>query len=210
MKGVLRMPKETFFRLRDEKQEGILRSAINEFNQHGFERAKICDIAKGAGIATGSIYQYFADKTELFMYCGQWSFDVFMKKLNMGEVVKDMDIFEYFNDSLRKSRVINEEADIVKFMQVLSTQPNLMQESLAEMYEKSEEYIQTLIQNSKERGLVRDDLDNEVLTDFFTAVTERFKMRWLRQKIDFTDLEADAIKKEVNQMVELLKHGMGC
>jgi AcrR family transcriptional regulator len=204
----MHMPKETFFRLRDEKQEGILRSAIHEFNLHGFERAKISDIAKGGGASTGSMYQYFEDKNELFMYCAQWSFDLFMKKLNMRETVKDMDIYEYFNDSLRKNRVVSEEAEVVKFMQVLSTQPGMMKESLTEMYEKSEEYIKTLIQNSKDRGLVRTDLDNDVLTDFFIAVTERFKVRWLKQQIDFSDLEAENIKKEVNQMLELIKFGM--
>ena len=202
------MPKETFFRLRDEKQESILRSAIHEFNQHGFERAKICDIAKGAKVATGSIYQYFEDKNELIMYCAQWSYEIFMQKLNMREVVKNVDIFEYFDDSLREQRIVNQEQELIKFMQLLSTQPDMMKESLAEMYEKSKEYIKPLIQNTKDRGLIRTDLDNDVLTEFFIAVTERFKMRWLKEKPDFTNIETEEMKAEVNKMLELLKHGM--
>jgi hypothetical protein len=51
-------------------------------------------------------------------------------------------------------------------------------------------------------------MDDEVLSEYFIAVTERFKLRWLRQKIDFSDLEAEDIKNEVNQMLELLNHGL--
>ncbi|AGL02786.1 TetR/AcrR family transcriptional regulator [Desulfoscipio gibsoniae] len=76
------MPKETFLRLRDEKQERILRAAIHEFVENGFDRAKIGDITQNAKVATGSIYQYFEDKKELFVYCAQWGLEVLIKKLN--------------------------------------------------------------------------------------------------------------------------------
>jgi AcrR family transcriptional regulator len=62
------MPKETFFNLNEEKQEKVMRSAISEFLKHGFEKGNIGDIAKNAGVAKGSIYQYFENKRELFLY----------------------------------------------------------------------------------------------------------------------------------------------
>ncbi|WP_312613369.1 helix-turn-helix domain-containing protein [Oscillibacter sp.] len=48
-----------------------MRAAIHEFIENGFERAKIADIAQHAGVAKGSIYQYFEDKKELFVYCAE-------------------------------------------------------------------------------------------------------------------------------------------
>ena len=65
------MPKKTFLRLRNEKQESIIRAAIHEFIENGFARAKIADIAQNAGVAKGSMYQYFEDKEELYVYCAE-------------------------------------------------------------------------------------------------------------------------------------------
>jgi len=205
------MPKETFLRLRDEKQESIVRAAIHEFVEHGFERAKIGVIAKQANVATGSIYQYFEDKRELFVYCAQWSLDLFMKKLDSRADVKNMDIFEYFQDSLFKAEVISEERELVQFLQTVSREPDLMDDSMKAMYDISNDYIKALIQNSKDRGLVRTDIDNEILMEYFIAVTERFRMRWVERSVDFLNMDAQKpdIQAEVKQMLELLKKGMG-
>ncbi|MCL1878861.1 MAG: TetR/AcrR family transcriptional regulator [Defluviitaleaceae bacterium] len=202
------MPKETFFRLRDEKQEGIMRSAIREFVEHGFERAKICDIAKNAHVATGSIYQYFADKSELFMYCAQWGFDVFMKKIDLRPDVTNMDIFEYYDERLANSEILSDERELVLFMQELTRHPDMMRPSFVEMYKKSEEHILQLIQNSKDKGLIRNDISNDVLMEYFVAVTERFKMRWMAKYEDLTQMPQDELREYVEEMLELLKHGL--
>ncbi|MCL2356010.1 MAG: TetR/AcrR family transcriptional regulator [Defluviitaleaceae bacterium] len=195
------MPRETFFRLRDEKQESIMQSAVREFVAHGFERAKICDIAKSAHVATGSIYQYFADKKELFMYCAQWVFDVLTEKFDLRTA--DMDIFEYYEARLANPGILNDERESVLFMQELMRHPDMMRPSIQEMYKKSEEFILSLIQNSKKKGLIRTDISDEILMEYFIAVTERFKFRWMEQP-DFAQTPA----REVEQMLELLKHGL--
>lgn len=205
------MPKETFFRLRDEKQEGIMRSAIHEFVEHGFERAKISDIAKNAGVATGSIYQYFEDKKELFMYCAQWGVEVFMKKIDAGADIRSMDIFEYYNERVVKTQVLSEERELSLFMQELSRHPDLMYPSMREMYKNSEDYIKILIQNGQKNGVVRDDIPYELIKEFYIAVTERFKLRWMQKDIDFSmaAMDNEEMKKEVEYLMELLKKGMG-
>jgi len=204
------LPKETFFRLRDERQEGILRSAIHEFVEHGFERAKIGDIAKNSGVATGSIYQYFADKNELYIYCAKWSLELFMKKLGSRTNLKDMDIFEYFQDGISKVEIISEERELVIFMQSLSKRPDLMDASMAAMYEASNKHIKMLIQNSKDKGLVRTDIDDDLLMEYFIAITECFRMRLVKRDVDFSEVNVDnpELQNEMNQMIELLKKGM--
>jgi len=209
----MRLPKETFHRLRDEKQEKVIRSAIGEFNEHGFERAKICDIAKNAGVATGSIYQYFEDKNELFIYSVEWAIEIFMKKLDARINIKDMDIFEYFNDTLSTIEIINEEQELVRFMQTIThhPDPSLLRETLSASYEKNAAYIMALIQNSKNRGLVRTDVDNEILMEYFVGITERFKLRWMQKNVDFANITMHdtALHKELGQIVDLIKNGMG-
>lgn len=209
------MPKKTFFRLRDEKQESILRAAIHEFIKNGFARAKIADIAQNAGVAKGSIYQYFEDKKELFVYCAEWGLETFMRKLDERTNITGMDVFKYFEDNVAKAEIIDEEREIIVFIQTIANEPGLIAPSMKAMSDAADLYGKKLIQNSKDRGIIRRDIDDELLLEYYLAVTERFKMRWLnRHIIDFTkkptEEQSSAMKNELNQMVELLKRGMGC
>lgn len=208
------MPTSTFFRLRDEKQESIMRAAIREFTAHGFDRAKIADIAQNASVAKGSMYQYFADKEELFVYAAEWGLAVFMKKLDERMHVMDMDVFEYFEDNMSKTEIIEEEHELVVFMQLIEREAALVGDSMKAMNKIGDIYGKKLIENSKLKGVVRADIDDDLLLLYFLAVTERFKYRWMERYVDFTtDMTEEQdrqMKEELRQMLELLKKGMGC
>lgn len=62
------MPKQTFFNLPAEKRQAIVDIAIDEFASNDYRNASISRIVARAGIAKGSIYQYFEDKRDLFLY----------------------------------------------------------------------------------------------------------------------------------------------
>ena len=47
-------------------KEKLLRAAIAEIADRGYEKARLVDIAKRADLTVGSIYTWFEDKTELF------------------------------------------------------------------------------------------------------------------------------------------------
>ncbi|MCA9837505.1 MAG: TetR/AcrR family transcriptional regulator [Trueperaceae bacterium] len=49
------------------KQNHILEAAISVFSEKGFHRAKIRDIAKAAGVADGTVYNYFSSKDDLLL-----------------------------------------------------------------------------------------------------------------------------------------------
>lgn len=208
------MPTKTFFRLRDEKQECVMRAAIHEFVEKGFTRARIADIARNAGVAKGSIYQYFEDKKGLFVYAAEWGLAVFMKKLDERMSIGSMDVFEYFEDNIAKTETIDEERELIVFIQAIAREPGLIDPSMKAMYNVGDIYGKKLIQNSKSKGVIRPDIDDDLLMEYFLAVTERFKMRWMDRYIDFTvemtEEQSRAMKKELAQMLELLRKGMGC
>jgi len=62
------MPTQTFWNLPAEKREALVAVAVEEFANNDYNSASISRIVAQAGIAKGSIYQYFADKQELFLY----------------------------------------------------------------------------------------------------------------------------------------------
>ena len=208
------MPTKTFYRLRDEKQDAILRAAVHEFVINGFTRAKTSDIAQNAGISKGSVFQYFENKKELFIYCAKWSLEVFMKKLDEQMNIGDMDIYEYFQDNKLKTELVREEGELASFMQVVMNEPGLLDESMKSMYDLGNIYTKKLIQNGKKKGTVRSDIDDELLLCYFSAVTERISLRWFKLYIgDISEeLSTEAeqtMKNELDTMLNLLKKGMG-
>lgn len=62
------MPKQTFYKLPQEKQERILAAAKREFTHVRYDDASINQIVREAGIPRGSFYQYFEDKQDIFLY----------------------------------------------------------------------------------------------------------------------------------------------
>ncbi len=53
-------------RLPGERPHQLIDAALDVFSEHGFNAAKLDDIAHRAGVSKGTIYLYFASKEELF------------------------------------------------------------------------------------------------------------------------------------------------
>ncbi|MCA9654525.1 MAG: TetR/AcrR family transcriptional regulator [Myxococcales bacterium] len=62
------MPKSTFFNLPQAKRERITELAIEEFSERPYHRASLTRLVARAGIAKGSVYQYFDDKLDLYRW----------------------------------------------------------------------------------------------------------------------------------------------
>ncbi len=62
------MPKQTFEKLPEEKRRRFVELAIDEFTEHPYAQASLSRIVVRAGIAKGSVYQYFDDKLDLYRW----------------------------------------------------------------------------------------------------------------------------------------------
>ena len=69
------MPKPTFLRLSPAKQKAFIRAALTEFSKHTFAEASVSRLVQHLGIAKGSIYQYFEDKSDVYQYLVEISLD---------------------------------------------------------------------------------------------------------------------------------------
>lgn len=212
------MPKETFFNLPIEKQEKVMRSAISEIIKYGFDKANVGNIAKNAGVAKGSLYQYFENKRELFLFSMKWSMEFLVKKYDKYVTLKDkeMDIFEFFYKNSKESMIkMREEREIVIFVQdvFLGKYSSLTDESMEYMIKLSDEYLLNLIKDGKNNGSIRCDIDDKILSLFMTGVSFKIK-EYLMNKArslgeDIVDGGFMEYEKEINDMIDLLKNGMG-
>ena len=61
------MAKATWWNLPEDKRARVTEVAMQEFGAHGFTAASLNVIAQSAGIAKGSLFQYFDDKLDLYV-----------------------------------------------------------------------------------------------------------------------------------------------
>ncbi|MDW7740620.1 MAG: TetR/AcrR family transcriptional regulator [Bacillota bacterium] len=54
--------------LKPEKQQRIISAALNEFTRNGYKKASTNQIIKEAGISKGSLFTYFKNKKELYLF----------------------------------------------------------------------------------------------------------------------------------------------
>jgi TetR/AcrR family fatty acid metabolism transcriptional regulator len=72
-----------------EKKELLRKEAINIFAQEGFHSTTVKMIAKEAGVAVGTVYNYFSNKNEVLNYIFEVEFN---NKINLLENIKEKDI----------------------------------------------------------------------------------------------------------------------
>ena len=62
------MPTATFFGLPEDRRTRLVEEAITEFAERSYAEASLSQIVRRAGIAKGSLYQYFSDKLDLYRW----------------------------------------------------------------------------------------------------------------------------------------------
>jgi AcrR family transcriptional regulator len=65
------MPKPTWDNLDERRRQRVLHAAMAEFGQHGYSGGSLNVIAREAGVAKGSLFQYFDDKLDFFAHVAE-------------------------------------------------------------------------------------------------------------------------------------------
>ncbi|MDT5021470.1 MAG: hypothetical protein QOI33_1994, partial [Mycobacterium sp.] len=83
------MPTVTWARVDAARRAAVIEAAEAEFGAHGFSGGSLNVIARRAGVAKGSLFQYFADKRDLFSFIT----DVASQRVRayMEERIRDLD-----------------------------------------------------------------------------------------------------------------------
>ena len=196
------MPKETFFRLPQEKQERILEAALDEFSTVTFTEASINRIIQKAGIPRGSFYQYFDNKEDLYQFIiGRMSEE---KRAIYQETQERMK--EGFFEAVEACipGIFRWAAEHPKYYRlgylVTRDHSEFIQNLLVGMESGRDWMYQLLVQEQKE-GKIRDDRNLDVLIDMYLAMGNRL----LELYYERSQEEASAYMKE---MLRFLKYGI--
>ena len=96
------MPTVTWARVDPARRAAVIEAAESEFGAHGFSRGSLNVIARRAGVAKGSLFQYFADKRDLYAFIT----DIASQRVRsyMEDLIRELDprrpFFEFLTDLL--------------------------------------------------------------------------------------------------------------
>ena len=96
------MPTVTWARVDPARRAAVIEAAESEFGSHGFSRGSLNVIARRAGVAKGSLFQYFADKRDLYAFIT----DIASQRVRsyMEDLIRELDprrpFFEFLTDLL--------------------------------------------------------------------------------------------------------------
>lgn len=206
----------TFLNLPEAKQARIIEAALAEFADKGYPQASLNTIVARSGIAKGSLYQYFADKTGIFLYIFDFAISLVRRLLIQ---VKESSLEEDFFTRLEKSLLagvafIQQHPKIYGiYLKILfDQQVPQRQELLRKVRQFSAEYLQSLLRQGLARGELRPDLPLATTTFLLDALLDRFLQAATLPAFDVTlglDTVAEAeMHQRVKELIDLLKHGL--
>ena len=206
------MPKKTFFNLPEEKREKIIEMALEEFSKNTFTNASITKVAENAGIAKGSVYQYFNDKKDLYKYIvdlsGQKKFEYLkdclskLDKMHFIDLIKELYVkgVEFARDNPRYAGIANnftKETDVKFKEEILGTNIG-----------KSNAFFEMLIENAKEKGEINKSVDTKVGAYLITSLNTSI-VDYMLSQMKYEDIlqNTEELLDKVDKMLEILKNG---
>lgn len=88
------MPKEAFTKLTEEKRNKIITASKQEFIDYGYQNASTNRIVKNCNISKGSLFYYFEDKEDLYLYLVELARSKFSSELKQLSHKWSSDILE--------------------------------------------------------------------------------------------------------------------
>ncbi len=167
-----------FEKLPIDKQKRIVDASISEFADRDYETASMNKVVERAGIAKGSLFNYFKTKGSLYYH---------IYHLAIGEVksylrkVRDETAGLPFEDRLAKIvdsgvQFISDHPRLARiyFRLIYSADSPDRQKIVSELQKLSDDYLGEIIQDAMDRGEVDSKLNKTQTVFYLDAVLNRF------------------------------------
>jgi TetR/AcrR family transcriptional regulator len=208
--------RQTFLNLPETKRHRITDVAVNEFAAQGYAGASINRMIDRLQIAKGSIFQYFGDKSGLFMYVFNVAMTMVKDYLrDVRDSTADEDLFARLNQTLAAGiAFVNTHPRIYALylrIQFDQTTP-FRDDILSSLRKYSLAYLRSLLQDARDNGELRTDLDIDQAAFLLDAVMDRFlqsiSMEHFDAGLGLYRLDRDKAEKWARALVAVIRNGI--
>jgi len=134
----------------EERREEIINAALVLFQEKGYEKTSIQDIADYMNVATGLCYRYFKSKQEIFAAASDKYAASFFEHL-LKPVPENMGVIEKFNLSIR--RIVEYGVKHEEFESAFKKEPEISYARLNSVIEKFIEIMIPIVSQGVEEGI---------------------------------------------------------
>jgi AcrR family transcriptional regulator len=167
----------------------VLRAAVKVFGAYGFTKATMLDIAQEAGVASGTVYQYFSDKGDVLRCLladleGHLQRETRMPADERGRLIVR-------ESALRYLSIYREYAAIYRAWWELVEPPTEFTAAWIATHKSYHGDLKAVIKAGQRTHIISDDLDPEITANLIVAMYERpaYVRIVLRWDADLTDEE---------------------
>jgi TetR/AcrR family transcriptional regulator, fatty acid metabolism regulator protein len=172
------------------RRDSIIQAAIEVFSKKGFQAAGISEIAQKAGVADGTIYQYFKNKEDLF-------FSIPIEKTNEFRSKVELHL-KGISGALNKLRKF-----VWYFLYFFKTNPEygrllMLEMRVSRSFVKTETYdflkqsvssVLEIITEGQNESVIRKDVDIYLIRHLILGILEHMVTRWLLKEGKYDLLE---------------------
>jgi AcrR family transcriptional regulator len=184
------MPKQTFFNLPEDKRRNIIETAVYEFALFDYNAASLSRIVKTAGVAKGSMYQYFDNKAELYFYLIDFISGKKLEYINSHVDLTGKDFFSLYKAIILAATMFDLEFPCYSRMMYNVGHENYNEEIgdvSKKLMDASVEYLCGLVGQAQENGQIRKDINKEFIAfiisylsvDIGEYITKKFKFSYM-------------------------------
>ncbi|MFZ5774553.1 MAG: TetR/AcrR family transcriptional regulator [Thermodesulfobacteriota bacterium] len=215
MDAPLAPPRATFVNLPRDRQESLLRAAVAEFAEQGFQRASVNNIVRTLGIAKGSLYQYFDNKEALFLHVFDHFSDTVKQQVRQAVSAADPNLFQAIRAVLLAGiEFIDRHPDYFRlYLRVLTESGTPRREELlARVHLFSRDYFSPLCEAARVAGLLHPEVPIATAVFLIDAAVERFLQTYAQPLLDsglgLAAMDPGGLAREIDIIIRVLRHGL--
>ncbi|BEQ16605.1 TetR/AcrR family transcriptional regulator [Desulfoferula mesophila] len=210
------MPKDTLDKIRPAKREKLLSEAAKLFAQRGYNQADMAELATRAGVAKGSLYNYFESKQELYLYVCRDGLER-SRQAVYGGLDPGWDVYRQLEHVFTQGAAFARKHPeyLILYLNVSSAGLEPFAEKLSLEVEKyTADHLKAVLTRDIKRGLVRSDLNvnhaafwiNSLYIVFLASLVSRHFQIRMREYLEIKGrLSKKVVDEEIRRTVELIE-----
>lgn len=194
-------------KLSNEKQQEILKAAVDLISEHGFERTTVDEIASRANVGKGTIYLYFENKEKILIAILENGIQTIIRKLEQilcepGDFRERLQTLltehlQFADEHREFYKVLIKERLNTKLIGDKSAQDRIM-----EKHKKVHQLITQFMQVGIDQNQLRNG-DPNLYAFAFNGIVSQFCFHWLSEG------ENSSLVEQVPVILDLFYNGVG-
>jgi TetR/AcrR family fatty acid metabolism transcriptional regulator len=187
-----------------DKRDAILRAAIETFAARGFFNAQVADVARGAGVAAGTVYLYFRGKDDLLISIFERTMKEAIAAGRESVAARTSPLEQLREIATLHLERLGRDRDLAVVFQVELRQSTKFMERFSATYLR--EYlgiIRDVIAKGQAKGVFRKQINPTLAAKMLFGALDEMATNWILSHREYSlAAEADAV-------VDLLVGGLG-